>query len=67
MDFFAIIGFMVCFGLTFGSAAYILWQGYWMSKMGSSYPIGALVAAGFFVALGCLVVYLAPFHIHLTP
>jgi hypothetical protein len=61
--FFAIVGFLFLLAITFGPAVYILWQGYWMSKFGAPYPIGALVAAGIFAGLGFLVIYNAPFHI----
>lgn len=61
--FFTIVGFLFLLGITFGPAAFILWQGYWMSKFGGPYPVGALVAASIFAGLGFVVLYHAPFHL----
>lgn len=65
--FFTIVGFLFLLVITFGPALYILHAGYWQSKTGSSYPVGALISAGMFAAMGVVVIYLAPFHIALTP
>lgn len=65
--FFTLLGFAVCFGLTFGSAAYVLFLGYAQSKLGGPFPLGALIVAAIFIGLGCLVVGHAPFHLSIKP
>jgi hypothetical protein len=68
MAFFAILGWCIAFGVTFGSGLFILFQGWVMSRLGGGgYPVGALVAASIFFALGAVVIHFAPFHIALTP
>jgi hypothetical protein len=65
--FFTIVGFLFLLGITFGPTAYILYLGHWQRQFGAPYPVGALLAAAVFAALGFLVLYNAPFHIALTP
>lgn len=61
--FFTIVGFAFLLAITFGPASYILYIGHWQRQCGAPYPVGALLSAGVFAAIGFDVIYNAPFSI----